>query len=242
MPPPRPPPARPARRRPTNTPRPTAHRRTAGRARITINAPHLPSPGTLQPRTRPVPAPVRRHCRGYPATPDASAMDRPEFRAYFSPWGRTRHAQAPQKVGTFMPVRYGRDTRAKAIRLVRGRRAITRLEYAAITPVAAEWLQMSPGTLRKWSRASWKAGPSAYGMMVERQMLPEKMCGMLGVPVGGHRGRRRGHRSRVPPSVAGWRNREIVACHGRRTREHRPPALARRQVCYRGKAVAIQAR
>jgi hypothetical protein len=45
-----------------------------------------------------------------------------------------------------------------------------------------------------------------------------------------------------PRSVAGWRNREIVACHGRRTREHGPPALARRQVRYRGKAVAIQAR
>jgi len=35
-----------------------------------------------------------------------------------------------------MPVRYGRDTRAKAIRLVRKHAGDYPLEYAAITPVA----------------------------------------------------------------------------------------------------------
>jgi DNA-binding CsgD family transcriptional regulator len=116
-----------------------------------------------------------------------------------------------------MPVSYDRDTRAKAIRLVREHAGDHPSEYAAITAVARR-LGISPETLRTWRRTSRKAGPSAYGMMVERLAAAEKMCGMPGVPVGGHRGRCRRHRSPVPRSVAGWRNREVLACRGRRTR------------------------
>jgi hypothetical protein len=101
------------------------------------------------------------------------------------------------KDGTFMPVRYDRDTRAKAIRLVREHAGDYPSEYAAIMAVARR-LGMSPETLRTWSRTSWKAGPSAYGMIVERPDAAEKMCGMPGVPVGGHRGCCRRHRSQFP--------------------------------------------
>jgi DNA-binding CsgD family transcriptional regulator len=118
-----------------------------------------------------------------------------------------------------VPVKYDRDTRAKAIWLVREHVGDYPSEHAAITAVPRR-LGISAETLRTWSRTSWKAGPSAYGMIVERPDAAEKMCGMPGVPVGGHRGRGRRHRSRVPRSVAGWRDREVVACRGRRTRRN----------------------
>ena len=56
-----------------------------------------------------------------------------------------------------MPVRYDRDTRANAIRLVREHAGGYPSEYAAITAVARR-LGMSPETLRTWSRTLWKAG------------------------------------------------------------------------------------
>ena len=57
------------------------------------------------------------------------------------------------KDGTFLPVRYDRDTRAKAIRLVREHVGDYLSECAAITAVARR-LGMSPETLRTWSRTS----------------------------------------------------------------------------------------
>lgn len=50
-----------------------------------------------------------------------------------------------------MPVKYSQDTRARAIRLVRGHAADYESEYAAITAVAGR-LGMSAETLRKWIR------------------------------------------------------------------------------------------
>jgi len=50
-----------------------------------------------------------------------------------------------------MPVRYEQDTRAKAIRLVRGHAGDYPSEYAAITAVSRR-LGMTPETLRKWIR------------------------------------------------------------------------------------------
>jgi transposase len=64
-----------------------------------------------------------------------------------------------------MLVRYDLDTRAKAIRLAREHASDYPSEYAAITAVARR-LGMSPETLRKRSRTSRKAGPSAYGTTV----------------------------------------------------------------------------
>lgn len=50
-----------------------------------------------------------------------------------------------------MPSRYDASTKAKAVRLVRERRADYPTEYAAITAVAGR-LGMSPETLRLWIR------------------------------------------------------------------------------------------
>ena len=52
------------------------------------------------------------------------------------------------KDGTFMPVRYDQDTKAKAIRLMREHAGDYPSEYAAITAVAGR-LGMSAETLRK---------------------------------------------------------------------------------------------
>ena len=54
-------------------------------------------------------------------------------------------------MGTFMPVRYDQDTKAKAIRLVREHAEDYPSKYAAITAVARR-LGMTPETLRKWIR------------------------------------------------------------------------------------------
>jgi transposase len=65
-----------------------------------------------------------------------------------------------------MPVRYDRDTRAKAIRLVREHAGDYPSEYAAITAVARR-LGMSAETLRKWIRQAAVDGGRASGVTTE---------------------------------------------------------------------------
>src|ERR1700745_4326385 len=66
-------------------------------------------------------------------------------------------------MGTFMPVRYDQDTKAKAIRLVREHAGEYPSEYAAITAVAGR-LGMSAETLRKWIRQAAVDEGSAAGV------------------------------------------------------------------------------
>jgi len=49
------------------------------------------------------------------------------------------HTSYLGKDGTFLPVRYDQDTKAKAIRLVREHAGDYPSEYAAITAVAGGW-------------------------------------------------------------------------------------------------------
>ncbi len=85
-------------------------------------------------------------------------LNRPEFRAYFLTW----------KDGTFMPVRYDQDTKAKAIRLVREHAGDYPSEYAAITAVAGR-LGMSAETLRKWIRQAAVDEGQAPGVSSEAE-------------------------------------------------------------------------
>ena len=85
-------------------------------------------------------------------------VNRPEFRAYFLTW----------KDGTFMPVRYDQDTKAKAIRLVREHAGDYPSEYAAITAVAGR-LGMSAETLRKWIRQAAVDEGQAPGVSSEAE-------------------------------------------------------------------------
>jgi transposase len=69
-------------------------------------------------------------------------------------------------MGTFMPVRYDQDTKAKAIRLVREHAGDYPSEYAAITAVARR-LGMTPETLRKWIRQAAVDEGQAPGVTTE---------------------------------------------------------------------------
>src|SRR5215470_4262878 len=69
-------------------------------------------------------------------------------------------------MGTFMPVRYDQDTKARAIRLVREHAGDYPSEYAAITAVASR-LGMTAETLRKWLRQAEVDGGERPGVSTE---------------------------------------------------------------------------
>lgn len=65
-----------------------------------------------------------------------------------------------------MPSRYDRDTKAKAIRLVRDHAGDYETEWAAITAVSGR-LGMSAETLRKWIRQAEVDAGEAPGLATE---------------------------------------------------------------------------